>query len=221
MGKEAMTSFQSGFGNFDSPQNAFLAGNVAMEEQGPFMANFIYKQNPRMSSLLWPKEQEIQMPLEQRVKNYTWAVAPFPSAVPGLEDVTYCSFDALTIPRGAKHKREAFEFIAWLNRQENMEKLCKLHCKGSPLNRVSDDFLKHHPNPYVGIFERLARSPNALAAPQCPIMPEVISELTNLSQQVSLLQVDPEKALADLQVRLQAKYDAFVSQQRARGSTAF
>ena len=159
MGKDAMTSFQSGFGNFDSPQNAFIAGQVAMEEQGPFMANFIYKQKPSMSTVLWPKDQELMMPLEQRVKNYTWAVAPFPSAVPGLDDVSYCSFDALTIPRGAKHKREAFEFIAWVNRQEIMEKLCKLHCKNSPLEKVSDDFLLHHPNPYVGVFSAWLEAP--------------------------------------------------------------
>jgi multiple sugar transport system substrate-binding protein len=221
LGKDAMTSFQSGFGNFDSPQNAFLSGMVAMEQQGPYLANFIYSRQPRMSTVLWPKDQEMTLPLAERRKNYEWAVAPFPTAVPGLEDVTYCSFDALTIPRGARHKREAFEFIAWLNRQDVMEKLCKLHCKNSPLAKVSEDFINHHPNPYIDVFERLANSPNARAAPQIPIMPEVLSELTNLAQQVSLLQVDPEKALADIQVRMQAKYDEFVAQQRARGSTAF
>jgi len=221
LGKDAMTSFQSGFGNFDSPQNAFFSGAVAMEEQGPLLANFIYINNPHMSTLLWPKDEEIKMPLAERVKNYSWSVAPFPSAVPGLVDVTYCSFDALTIPRGAKHKREAFEFIAWVNRQENMEALCKLHCKSSPLQLVSQDFLLHHPNPYIELFERLSRSPNAHRLPQVPIMPEVMSELTNLSQQVSLLQVDPQQALSDLQVRLQSKYDEFVRQQKARGSSAF
>jgi ABC-type glycerol-3-phosphate transport system substrate-binding protein len=33
--------FQSGFGNFASPQNAFLAGRVAMVMQGVWMYNFI------------------------------------------------------------------------------------------------------------------------------------------------------------------------------------
>ena len=60
---------------------------------------------------------------------------PFPSAVPGLEDVTFADFDALVIPQGARHKQEAFEFIAYVNRQDVMEKLCKLHCKNSPLAR--------------------------------------------------------------------------------------
>ena len=51
-----MSDFRSGVGNFDSPQNAFLAGQVAMEMQGPFLANFIYHRNPAMSTVLWPKD---------------------------------------------------------------------------------------------------------------------------------------------------------------------
>lgn len=220
LGKDAITTFQSGFGNFDSPQNAFLAGQVAMEQQGPWMANFIYKLHPEMSTVLWPKDVEMTKPLAERRKNYSWAVAPFPSNVPGMKDVTYVGFDAMTIPRGAKHKREAFEFIAWVNRQDIMEKLNKLHCKNSPLANVSSDFLEHHPNPYVDVFERLSMSPNAKACPQIPIMPEVFEELNVLSQQTALMRVDPAQALAEMQVRLQAKYDQFVAQQRARGSTA-
>src|SRR5581483_7351964 len=81
-----------------------------------------------------------------------WAAAPFPSAVPGLNDVTYATFDTLVIPRGAKHKREAFEFIAYVNEQKVMEKLCKMHSKNSPLTAVSDDFLEHNKNPYIDVF---------------------------------------------------------------------
>ncbi|CAN5595642.1 extracellular solute-binding protein [soil metagenome] len=220
MGKDAINDFKSGFGNFDSPQNAFLAGQVAMEQQGPWMANFIYKLKPQMSTVKWPKELELTKPLAERLENYEWAVAAFPSAVPGMKDVTYCGFDALCIPKGAKHKKEAFEFIAYVNRQEVMEKLNKLHCKSSPLAKVSEGFLKDHPNPYVDVFERLSASPNAKAMAQIPIMPQVLDELTALSQRVSLLEAEPKEALAELQVRLQAKYDAFVEQQQKRGATA-
>jgi multiple sugar transport system substrate-binding protein len=158
----------------------------------------------------------MQKPLAERLKNYAWAVAPFPSANPNLKDVAYCGFDVLTIPRGAKHKKEAFEFIAYVNRQDVIEKLNKLHCKNSPLAKVSEDFLNHHPNPYIRIFEQLARSPNAHSVPQIPIMPEVVDEMTALSQQISLLQVEPRAALAALQVRLQNEYEQFMAIQRAR-----
>jgi ABC-type glycerol-3-phosphate transport system substrate-binding protein len=221
MGRDAMSDFRNGVGNFDSPQNAFLAGQVAMEMQGPFLANFIYHRKPSMSTVLWPRDVEMTKSPTERLRNYQWAVAPFPSAVPGLKNVCYCGFDALAIPRGSKHKKEAFEFIAYVNRQDVMEKLNKLHCKNSPLAKVSDDFLNNHPNPYIRVFERLASSPNAQSVPQIPIMPEAVDDLNALSQQVSLLEVQPANALAKLQVRLQAQYDEFSRQQRVRGSTAY
>ncbi len=140
---------------------------------------------------------------------------------PGSRMWPICGFDVLAIPRGSKHKKEAFEFIAYVNRQDVMEKLNKLHCKDSPLAKVSDDFLINHPNPYIRIFERLANSPNARTVPQIPIMPEVVDELNALSQRISLSGGEAATALAELQVRLQADYDEFVRQQRVRGSTAY
>ena len=149
-----------------------------------------------------------------------WAVAPFPSAVPGMTDVGFCGFDTLVIPRGAKHPKQAFEFIAYVNRQDVMERLCKMHSKNSPLAKVSDDFLKHHKNPYIDVFERVSNSPNARSLPQIPIMPEVASELNDTIQRIVLLQVEPEPALKELQDRLQAKYDRFMEIQQARRSAA-
>ena len=159
LGKESMTEFRSGFGSFASAQNPFLAGTIAMEQQGPWMANYIENLNPKMNRWKMSKEEEAKLPREQRRANYVWGAAPFPSAVPGLKDVTYCGFDILVIPRGAKHKKEAFEFIAYVNRQDVIEKLNMLHCKNSPLAKVSDKFLSEHPNPYIDVFEKLAASP--------------------------------------------------------------
>jgi hypothetical protein len=56
------------------------------------------------------------------------------------------------IPRGSKHPREAFEFIAYVQRQDVMEKLCQSHCKNSPLATQSDDWVFTHPNPFIDVF---------------------------------------------------------------------
>ncbi|MDX1933091.1 MAG: ABC transporter substrate-binding protein [Capsulimonadales bacterium] len=216
LGKDAMTDFTSGFGQFNSTQNAFLSGAVAMEQEGPWMANFIEDLKPSMNRRKFPKEQEKGMSPEERRENYEWGAAPFPSAVPGLDDVTFAAFDVLMIPKGAKHKKEAFEFIAYVNRQDVMEKLTSLHCKNSPLHRVSAGYLRNHPNPYIDVFERLAASPNAHGVPPVPIWPEVSDELTVTTQKIYLLQATPEDALADAQKRLQAKLDAFRARQRLR-----
>jgi multiple sugar transport system substrate-binding protein len=196
LGAGSERGFRTGLGSYDSPQNAFLAGKVAMELQGTFLANVIQNQKPSMTG--------------------KWAAAPFPSADPALKDVTYCNCDVLVIPKGAKHKREAFEFIAFVNRQDQMEKLANLHCKISPLAKVSDEFLSHHLNPYIRVFDSLAASPNAHPTEPVPILPEINDEMNNFVQQLALLEVTPEQGLQQMQERLEQKYKQFVEDQRER-----
>jgi multiple sugar transport system substrate-binding protein len=224
LGRDAINEFRSGVAggsvNWDSPQNPFLTGVVTMVQQGPWLANYILKLKPSMSGVRSMADEDIHLPLAQRLARCDWAVAPFPSAVPGLKDVTYATFDTLVIPKGSKHKREAFEFIAYVNRQPVMEKLCNLHSKNSPLRKVSQDFLEHHKNPYIRVFEQLANSPNARAVLSIPIMPEVSDEMNNAVQRIALMETTPEVALRDAQVRLQAKYDRFKEKQVARRALA-
>ena len=196
LGPQAVAAFQSGFGAFDTPQNSFLAPTVTMVQQGTFFAHFIHHQKPSMDG--------------------QWAAAPFPSFDPKLKDATYCNCDVLVIPRGAKNKQQAFEFIAYVNRQDVMEKLANLHCKISPLAKVSENFLSHHSNPYIRVFDRLAASPNAHPTEPVPILPEVNDEMTNFTQRLALLQVTPGEGLREVQERVQMKYDQFMEDQRER-----
>jgi multiple sugar transport system substrate-binding protein len=220
LGKDAINEFRSGVAggstNWDSPQNPFMTGAIAMEQQGPWTANYVLNLNPKMAGVKSAAEDNVNDPLPVRRARCQWAAAPFPSAVPGLNDVTYATFDTLVIPRGAKHKREAFEFIAYVNEQKVMEKLCKMHSKNSPLAAVSQDFIEHNKNPYIDVFERLAASPNARAAPQLPIMPEVADEIDNAVQRIVLMEATPEQAMKQAQDRLQQMYDRFMEVQRAR-----
>jgi len=274
-GKDSITEFRSGLGSFASSQNPFLSGSVVMEQQGPWMANFIEMLAPQMNRWRVPAEQlkrerdfdklalemsfqnvsEIlgapatthgqEMCWDAGIKTITctfsadrkllskqmdlrpaierrqycqWAVAPFPSAVPGLEKVAFCSLDLLVIPRGSRHKREAFEFIAFVNRQDVMEHLCSMHCKNSPLAKVSGQFIDRHPNPYIQIFEDLADSPNAFALPPVPIWPEVNNELTVAAQKCYLLEQTPAEALRVAEERSGESWDYFKQVQRLRAS---
>jgi ABC-type glycerol-3-phosphate transport system substrate-binding protein len=223
-GSNAITDFRSGVGGFDSPNNPFMTGKLAMVQQGPWMANYIENLKPALNRALPGtkaekekfKKEEMSWPIEKRRANYTWGVAPFPSAEKGKTNVGFCPFDVLVIPRGAKNKKEAFEFIAYVNSQPAMEKLNMLHCKNSPLAKVSENFAKKHPNPYIQVFEDLASSPNAGPVPSIPIYPEVVSELDNAAQRVYLLQTTPEVAIREAQNRLQARLDDFNKIQAAR-----
>jgi ABC-type glycerol-3-phosphate transport system substrate-binding protein len=187
-----------------------------MQQQGPWMANYIANLKPSYSQLLVPTAQEHTLP--RRTDNYGWAVAPFPSPVPGLQNVSVCPFDILMIPTGARHKHEAFEFIAYVNRQDVSEKLCTLHCKNTQLRNVSESFFANHPNPYIKVFQDLAASRNAHGVPPIPIWPQVFKELTDAGQAVALQGADPKVVLGRAQVRLQAQYDQFrqIQEQRQR-----
>jgi multiple sugar transport system substrate-binding protein len=216
IGKDSMSEFRSGFGNWTSTQNPFIAGTVAMEMQGPWMVSTFEKFQPQMNHWRIPASEDRKLSAMQRRDNCEWGAAPFPSAVAGMNDVTYANFDVLMIPKGAKHKREAFEFIAFVNSQAETEKLNLLDGQDSPRRAVSRRFLDAHPNPYIGVFEREMASPHAYGVPPCPIWPEVASELNNAIQRVTLLEATPQEALAEAQRRVEARYAEYRERRRAR-----
>ncbi|MCA1596730.1 MAG: ABC transporter substrate-binding protein [Chloroflexi bacterium] len=215
LGKDSVSDFRSGFGSYNSTQNPFITGTVAMEMQGPWMQATFEKFRPWINHWKAPASREAGMTTAQRQQNSEWGAAPFPSAI-GRDDITYANFDVLMIPRGAKHSKEAFEFIAFVNSEAETEKLNRLGCQDSPLRKVSQNFLQRHPNPYIGVFERLLASPHAYGVPPCPIWPEVGAEIDNATQRVALLQATPEQALRDAQERVDEKYREFKERQQAR-----
>jgi multiple sugar transport system substrate-binding protein len=197
-GATDLQTFRSGFGNFSSPQNAFMSDKVAMELQGVWMYNFISQFSPKMH----------------------WAAAPFPYPAdrPDLASPTIVDEDVIVIPRGAKHPNEAFEFIKYLEGQPAMEKLCLGQQKNSPLSHVSDDFWRKAKNPFIRLFYQLAYSKNALVTPKTGIWTEYSAELTNAFDEVSLLHKTPEQALKEVDARMQPKLDQYLLRLRARAA---
>jgi multiple sugar transport system substrate-binding protein len=185
-GLENMSTFGSSFGNFSSPQNPFLAGTVAMILQGTWMYNFIDKYAPSLE----------------------WGAAPFPSVDPEKYPmVTIAETDILCIPKGARHPKEAFEFMAYVNSQPAAEKLTLGQRKFSPLAETSPDFIKNHPNPFIQVFIDMAKSPNAHYVPRLPIWNEVSTEMIVAYDQVFRLLKTPEEALGAVQTRVQWRLD--------------
>ncbi|NDK13992.1 MAG: hypothetical protein COZ06_28530 [Armatimonadetes bacterium CG_4_10_14_3_um_filter_66_18] len=186
-GATALQTFQSGFGNFSSPQNAFLSETVAMEIQGVWMHNFISKYAPKLE----------------------WGAAPFPHPAgrPDLANVTDAEADVLVIPTGAKHPDEAFEFIRFVNSQGGSELLNMGQRKFTPLRKVSAEFLRKHPNPYIEVFIDLAKSKNAFSTPKLGMWNEYADEMNNAFDHLWLQKRAPKEALDIVQQRMQKKLD--------------
>jgi len=201
-GASELQTFKSGFGNFSSPQNAFLSGKVAMELQGVWMYNFIDKYSPDM---------------EHPVRE--WAAVPFPHPAdrPDLAGVSFADEDVLVIPRGSRHPKEAFEFIAFVESQRGMELLCMGQRKNSPLLKVSPEFWKNHPNPFIKLFTEQSLSKNVILPPKVGIWPEYQAEMKNAFEEVALMHKTAKQALDHVQERMQPKFTEYRRRLRLRG----
>ena len=179
--------FQSGFGNWSSPQDAFLSGRVAIVLQGVWLGNYIDRYAPDME----------------------WGAAPWPHPAgrPDLAEVSPVASDILCIPAGAKHPDEAFEFIAFVNSQEGMELLNMGQRKHSPLAEVSDEFISEHPNPYIQVFIDVAKKSRAFGSPKMPIWAEYGNEMAAAFDSIWLQQATPQEALEQVTARMQPKLD--------------
>jgi multiple sugar transport system substrate-binding protein len=186
-GGEGMNNLRAAFGNFASPQNPFFTGKVAMVVQGVWMDNFIRQYAP---------------------PDFEYGVAPFPAlAVQQGPPVSIAECDLLVIPAGAKHPKEAMEFIVYTQTPAAMEKLCLGQKKFTPLREVSPEFLHAHPHPYLPTFIALAKSPNAQAILSLPTLAEYSNDLTTYISLVLLGRMDPDEAREALQARQQKALD--------------
>jgi len=186
-GIDNIRALKDGFGVMASPQNPFLSGRVAMELQGVWIYQFI---------------------ANYAAPDFEWGVGPFPSADPAkLPAVSLVECDMLVIPAGAKHPKEAFEFIKYVNTQCPMEKLCLSMKKFSPLKKVSPDFFKNHPNPHIREFVELARSPNARSTPRIPMWTQYTADMNNAVTQIIAGTATVEEVLDEVQARDQQAFD--------------
>jgi multiple sugar transport system substrate-binding protein len=196
----AVERFRTGLGSYNTPQNGFLSGKVAMVLQGPWLANIISEFAP----------------------NLDYAVVPFPvisGARKGQDAVTQgvslVDTDVLAIPRGAKNPEAAMEFIAFTQRPDITERLALAHGKICPLVKVSDGFIREHPNRGLAVHNALADSPRAFVVPKTRAWPEVKNDFDSMVQRLWRLEARSEEELPALQARA-AGYLQRIQEQEAR-----
>ena len=148
-GRDNLTRFQQGFGNYDSPQNAFIDGKVSMVLHGVYFPAFIDRHRPHLE----------------------YGVVPFPPAdgVPG--PMSYLNQDVLAIPRNCKHPKEAWTFVHWVQ-TKGLPIVCRLQGKHLPITAVPEDFRQGHPNKFLDVFDSLARAPESFGIPTSIIWQE-------------------------------------------------
>lgn len=173
---DKLAAFTEGFHAYQSPDNPFYSGRIAIENSGVWEYN--------LAGIFAPKMKV--------------AVAPFPG------EGTQVAVDALAIPRDAKHPKEALEFMQWLAKQGNLEYLALAQKKFSPLKNVSDDFFARHENPYIKVFVDLANSPSATYFPQVAYASRYKREIKEAYSKILRMEASPQEALDELQAKFSA-----------------
>ncbi|OGI09762.1 MAG: hypothetical protein A3I68_05355 [Candidatus Melainabacteria bacterium RIFCSPLOWO2_02_FULL_35_15] len=193
LGGKNIQIFQEEFGNYQGPNNPFYTEKIALEINGVWEGNFIPRFAPHLK----------------------YGVAPMPGKDGRL--ITIVDEDCILIPRGSKHPKEAFEFISWLMKPENIEELCIGQYKFSPLVYSDrDEFIKKHPHPYIKTFIDLARSKDAVFFPQATFYEFYRRELKRAFESVVRLNKTPEEALNEVQRKVEIELKRQIKYEKLR-----
>lgn len=197
LGPQAAGAFEASAAAIEGAQNPFLSERLAMVFQGPWMSKWLSTYAPQVD----------------------YGVAPFPSRTLERRN-NFASADVYVIPRGARRPREAMIFLAYMMRQDVMEKLCKAHGKVSPFRTPGEDFARDHPNPHIDAFNELATSAHAFGYPQMPTWTQAMDNMRDLL--VDLLRDDPrfDDALRRTQRQIQSGVEEYAAMSARRRAAA-
>ncbi len=198
LGVEVSREFGNSYNrSFHSPQDPFISGRVAMIVQGPWLANFIRHYGAGLDYGAVP------VPVAESMYD--------PARPAGMLEA-----DVLIIPRGCPHPEEAFEFVRFTQQQDVQELLATDHCKSSPLQDVSPEFLARHPNPCVAVHDAITRSPNVQILPQTRVWQQYADMTIGAFDRIwSGESVRP--ILAEVETRAQSLMDLAALRRRQRG----
>ena len=196
-GTDTLVSFQSGFGGYNSVQQALLSDQVAMTLHGSFLANVIQRFKP----------------------DFDYAAAPFPVAAEiydPTQPVGLIESDTLCIPSAARHPREAYEFLRFTQRRENVERLARLHAKPSPLRYSPPSFAEGHTNKYIEIHNRIAQSERAFPKPLTRVWPQYEQEFNAEIAKFWRAEIPAKDILTEIERRAQGMLDRAAAKRARR-----
>jgi multiple sugar transport system substrate-binding protein len=176
-GIKEIERFVSGFGDYQSPQNPFYQGKLAMVIDGEWQPSFIKEFAPDLD----------------------WGVVPvpYPDDKPDLAKTNLVAPGTFFIPSNSQHPDEAWEFMKYLVSKESMLSFTK-----ALSNLPARKSLLKHPAyqsiPNFGLFLDLLDSKNAVSIPSEPSLAEYTSDLATADDQITRLVKSPAEAYAQV-----------------------
>lgn len=172
-GVKQIDKFASGFGDYQSPQNPFYQGKLAMVIDGEWQPAFI----------------------EEFAPDLEWGVVPVPHPDdrPELANTSLVEPGTLFIPSNSEHPDEAWEFMKFLVAEESMLAFTK-SLSNLPSRK---SLLKHEDYGSItnfDLFLDLLASDTAVAIPSHPTLAEYTSDLQTADDEITRLVKTPEQA---------------------------
>ena len=181
-----VNTFTAGFGQGQGPQHPFFVGKVAMMVSGEWIPSWVERYAPKL--------------------DYGIAPFPYPRNRPQLAGTTWLGGNPICIPTGAEHPDEAWMFIKWLQTPEVQEAFAEAINNVPNIRSVlASPKLTTGSRAKVNFGKMLAiaGSTNARYLPPHPAASAYQYELTAAFDAVMFGRKTPERALADLQSRIE------------------
>jgi multiple sugar transport system substrate-binding protein len=176
-GVKQINRFASGFGDYQSPQNPFYQGKLAMVIDGEWQPAFIQEFAPDLD----------------------WGVTPVPHPDdrPDLAGTTMVAPGTLFIPSNSKHPDEAWEFMKYLVSADAMRTFTKaLSNLPSRTSLLKDKAYGEIKN--FDLFLDLLASKNAVSMPSEPTLAQYTADLATADDQITRLAKTPAQAYAQV-----------------------
>ena len=188
-GADNVLKFSSGMGDYNSPDQGFYAGRVAMYVDGEWQPgpNFIKKFKPEL--------------------NYGVAPFPYPKDHPELKNMAVAQGTVAVIPAGAKNKDASAKLLAWMMSPEIVAEEMYTNFNLPTSKKAAQD-PRFHENKKFELFLNLMDSPNASHIIYSPISAEVNTELGSLEEQILHAGGDAAALTKAADEKLQPQLDA-------------
>lgn len=172
-GANQIQKFESGFGQYASPQNPFYVGKVAMTIDGSWQADFTKLYAPKLK---WG------------------AVAlPYPDGKPELADTNYVTTSDFFIPTDSKHKQAAWEFLKFLESPDSMfqftHAITNLPARESLIHSTKYEDIGVQP------WIESLKSKNLNIMPSVPWIAQYLNDIGTENSNISLLKETPLQGL--------------------------
>lgn len=173
-GVDQIKKFQSGFGEYASPQNPFYTGKVAMTIDGSWQTRFTQEYAPKLK---WGAAQQ-----------------PVVDDRPELAGTAPLTTGMFFIPRNSGHKDAAWTFLKYLeDKQPLLDFTVALGNLPSRLSLLSASEFQSLPN--IQVWLDSLRSPNLKSFPNASWGAEYQNELTSSLDAIINLKKTPQEAM--------------------------